>query len=153
MYCVLPPYCLRPTTRFAYCTVIFRTACVIAITLAITKNKNATIKTRIAGLTWLVPVCDDGTKVFHACANAAGRRATMPIVIINEMPFPMPRSVIWSPSHINMSVPVVSEITVTTRKTQPGSSTSGIPSRAIVSEIPGNATRYASGCWNEIASR
>ncbi len=56
--------------------------------------RNATISTRIAGLTWLVPVCAEGTNVFQACASAAGRRATMPIVMINEMPLPIPRSVI-----------------------------------------------------------
>src|SRR5207253_2926651 len=94
MYCVWPPYILRPTTRFAYCTVTLRTPWVIAITAAMTINKNATISTRMAGLTWLVPVCADGTKVFHACASAAGNRATMPIVMISEMPLPIPRSVI-----------------------------------------------------------
>ena len=36
----------------------------------------------------------EGTNVFQACTSAAGRRATMPIVMISEMPLPMPRSVI-----------------------------------------------------------
>ena len=39
MYCVWPPYIFRPTTRFAYCTVILRTPCVTAMTAAITMNK------------------------------------------------------------------------------------------------------------------
>ena len=73
MYCVWPPYIFRPTTRLAYCTVILRTPCVTAMTAAITMNRNATIRTRIAGLTWLVPVSAEGTKVFHACASAAGK--------------------------------------------------------------------------------
>ena len=94
MYCVWPPYIFRPTTRFAYCTVIFRTPCVTAMTAAITINRNAIIKTRIAGLTWLVPVSAEGTNVFQACASAAGRRATMPTVMMSEMPLPIPRSVI-----------------------------------------------------------
>ena len=64
------------------------------MTAAITVKRNATITTRMAGLTWLVPVSAEGTKVFHACASAAGRRATMPIVMMSEMPLPMPRSVI-----------------------------------------------------------
>ncbi len=94
MYCVWPPYIFRPTTRFAYCTVILRTPCVTAMTAAITIKRNAIIRTRIAGLTWLVPVSPEGTNVFHACANAAGSRATMPTVMISEMPLPIPRSVI-----------------------------------------------------------
>jgi hypothetical protein len=60
------------------------------------------------------------------------------MVMISEIPLPIPRSVIWSPSHIKNSVPVVSEITVTIRKVQPRSSTSGIPRLRIVSVIPGN---------------
>jgi hypothetical protein len=53
----------------------------------------------------------------------------MPMVMISDMPFPIPRSVIWSPSHIRKSVPVVSEITVITRNFQPESSTRGMPNR------------------------
>src|SRR5436853_330656 len=83
-------HCFRPTTRFAYCTVILRTPWVIAMTPAITKNKNIIIKTRTIGLTWLAfpPL---GTNVFHACAKAAGKRATMPMVMMSEIPLPIPR--------------------------------------------------------------
>ena len=66
----------------------------MVMTAAITTNRKATIKTRIAGLTWLAPVLRCGTKVFHACASAAGRRATIPTVMIKEIPLPIPRSVI-----------------------------------------------------------
>ena len=128
MYCVWPPYIFRPTTRFAYCTVILRTPCVTAITAAITRNKNAIINTRMNGFAGLAPVAAEGTNVFQACARAAGRRATMPIVMINEMPFPIPRSVIWSPSHIKNNVPVVNDIVVMMLKLMPGLSTSSIPS-------------------------
>ena len=38
---------------------------------------------------------------------ADGSRATMPARMIMEMPLPMPRSVICSPSHIRNMVPVV----------------------------------------------
>ena len=65
----------------------------MVMTAAITRNKKSTIKTRIAGLTWLAPA-SVGTKVFHACASAAGKRATIQTVIIKEMPLPIPRSVI-----------------------------------------------------------
>ena len=49
--------------------------------------------------------------------------ATMPAKMISEMPLPMPRSVICSPSHMMKAVPVVSEIIVIRRKPQPGSVT------------------------------
>ena len=41
---------------------------------------------------------------------ADGRLATMPAKMISEMPLPMPRSVICSPSHIRNAVPEVSVI-------------------------------------------
>ena len=50
--------------------------------------------TSIMGLTWLPWPGPEGTKVFHAWIKAAGRRATMPTVMIMDMPLPMPRSVI-----------------------------------------------------------
>ena len=40
---------------------------------------------------------------------AAGRPATMPAKMIREIPLPMPRSVICSPSHIRNMVPVTSD--------------------------------------------
>ena len=48
---------------------------------------------------------------------------TMPAKMMSEMPLPMPRSVICSPSHMMNAVPVVSEIMVSRRKPQPGSVT------------------------------
>ena len=54
-------------------------------------------------------------------AIAAGSSATMPAMMISEMPLPMPREVICSPSHIRNMVPPVSVITVEMRKNQPGS--------------------------------
>ena len=43
--------------------------------------------------------------------------------MIIEVPLPMPRSPICSPSHMMNAVPVVSEIMVISRKPQPGSRT------------------------------
>ena len=40
--------------------------------------------------------------------TAVGKSATMPAKMISEMPLPMPRSVICSPSHMTNAVPVVS---------------------------------------------
>ena len=48
----------------------------------------------------------------------------MPAKMINEMPLPMPRSVICSPSHIRNIVPVTSVTTVVKRNIRPGSITS-----------------------------
>ena len=52
-----------------------------------------------------------------------GSSATMPEKMISEMPLPMPREVICSPSHIRNMVPPVSVITVEMRKNSPGSVT------------------------------
>ena len=43
--------------------------------------------------------------------------------MISEIPFPMPRSVICSPSHMMNVVPAVSVIMVRMRNDQPGEST------------------------------
>ncbi len=54
---------------------------------------------------------------------AVGRLATMPAKMISEVPLPMPREVICSPSHIRNNVPPVSVITEEIRKNGPGDST------------------------------
>ncbi len=51
--------------------------------------------------------------------SARGRSATMPAKMIIDMPLPMPRSVICSPSHIRNIVPVTSEIVAVNRKLKP----------------------------------
>ena len=57
---------------------------------------------------------------------AEGSRATMPAKMISEMPLPMPRSVIISPSHMMKAVPRVRVSTVISRKAQPGCRTTGM---------------------------
>ena len=59
----------------------------------------------------------------RSCTSAAGMRATMPVKMIRDMPFPTPRAVICSPSHIRNTVPPVSVTTVVRRKNRPGSIT------------------------------
>ena len=93
MYWVPPPMTLRPTTRFAYCTLILRCAWVTQMTAAMTRTRKAIISTSTIGFTWL-PCPPLGTKVRHAWMSAAGRRAAMPTEMISDMPLPMPRSVI-----------------------------------------------------------
>ena len=39
--------------------------------------------------------------------KACGRRATIPIMMMSEMPFPIPVSVIFSPSHMMNMVPAI----------------------------------------------
>ena len=56
-------------------------------------------------------------------AMAEGNSATMPDMMMSEMPLPMPRAVICSPSHIRNMVPPVSVIAVEMRKNMPGSAT------------------------------
>ena len=65
-------------------------------------------------------------------AIADGSSATMPAMMISEMPLPMPRAVICSPSHIRNMVPPVSVIAVEIRKNKPGSLTTlPAPSRPM----------------------
>ena len=59
---------------------------------------------------------------------ALGRPATIPVKIKSDMPLPMPRAVICSPSHIMKMEPVVSVNTVVKRNIGPGFVTSGAPS-------------------------
>ena len=62
----------------------------------------------------LAPIC--GISFRSDC----GRKAMMPIMMISEMPLPMPFSVIRSPSHITNTVPAVRQITQTTVNAQAG---------------------------------
>ena len=67
----------------------------------------------------------------NSCAKDMGNVATIPTVINSEIPFPIPLSVIFSPSHIAKMVPVTSMITDGTIKPSPFPSTkadSGTPS-------------------------
>ncbi len=47
---------------------------------------------------------------------APGTSARMPTVMSSEMPLPMPRAVICSPSHMSNMVPAVRKMTDVTRK-------------------------------------
>ena len=68
-------------------------------------------------------------------ASADGSSATMPERMISEMPLPMPREVICSPSHIRNMVPPVSVIAVERRKNSPGSLTT-LPAPSRPTAIP-----------------
>ena len=49
-----------------------------------------------------------------------GMSVTMPAKMMSEMPLPMPRSVICSPTHMMNAVPVVSVMIAIRRNAQPG---------------------------------
>ena len=96
----------RPTTRFAYWTGIRRWPSWMKTIAAITPSAMNGI---ITLKTW--------SGLFHQAVMPCGMRATMRAKIISEMPLPMPRWVISSPSHITSMVPAVSVITI--RKIEP----------------------------------
>src|SRR5690625_5721859 len=56
----------------------------------------------------------------NAWPIALGKPATIPAKISNEIPLPMPFSVICSPSHIMNTAPVTSVVTATKKKVNPG---------------------------------
>ena len=64
-------------------------------------------------------------------AIAIGMRTTMPAKMISEIPLPMPRSVICSPSHMMKAVPEVSVMIVSSRNARPGLGTIAAPSGAV----------------------
>ena len=59
------------------------------------------------------------------CQSACGRRAQMFTMMMTDIPLPMPRSVICSPSHITSIVADVIAITVRTSKPTPPQATRG----------------------------
>ncbi len=60
-----------------------------------------------------------------------GSLETIPIIMISEIPLPMPRSVIRSPSHINKIVPVIKHIVPVKIKENPGLITTDWPAEDI----------------------
>ncbi len=81
-----------------------------AITSAIMTTRNAS---RIG------PICP--VRSWSSVTNTAlGSPTMIPAKMISDMPLPMPRSVICSPSHMTKVVPVVSVRTVIRRNPQPG---------------------------------
>ena len=113
--CVLdPPYIRRPTTRLAYWTVTRRwprSTKMIAPTTRIISTIRMITEPARAGR---ARICS------NVCSTAAGKLTTIPAKMMSDMPLPMPRSVICSPSHMMNAVPVVSVSTVMRRKHQPG---------------------------------
>ena len=115
-----PPMILRPTTRLAYCTGMRRS-------LRSTKTMNATtatISTISISMAGTVNAPHAWDETFSARSiTPRGRPTTMPAKISSDMPLPIPRSVICSPSHMMNTLPVVSVNIVIKTKPMPGLST------------------------------
>ena len=110
-----PPYCRRPTTRLAYCTMMRRCPRSTMMMAAMTPTITTASRASTSRLIWPV-------RIWSKVANTArGRLTTMPEKMMSDMPLPMPRSVICSPSHMMNIVPVVRVIIAPRRKPQPGS--------------------------------
>ena len=102
MYVDEPPNILRPTMRRAYCTGIRRCPCSMKMTAA----------------TSISPIAVMSAKTHQPLATLtdhrdAGKVATTWVKIMIDMPLPMPRSVISSPSHMITAVPAVIVMTMT----------------------------------------
>ena len=121
----------RPITLRGIWTGIRRAATVIATVPATTSTIIASTRSNTGKLS--VPVFN-ASNVF----TVSGRiRSTIEKKISRLMPFPMPRSVICSPSHITKTPPVVSVRTVVRRKPKPGWAT------ALGSDSVNTAKPYA----------
>ena len=77
-----------------------------------------------------------GKYLAWAWTTAIGRREQMLIMMISEMPLPMPNSSICSPSHMINTVPAVKVMVVNTRKFQPACNTTGAPSGLVMPSSP-----------------
>ena len=114
IYWRAPPYCLFPTIRLAYCTGTFRVPCTRSIAAAITANKKIISIRNITR-----PPCLEAKRLVNSAAKASGKRAIIPTRIINEIPFPIPLSVIRSPNHLINILPAASTIVEETINNQP----------------------------------
>ena len=91
-------------------------SCMKTIAAMIASARNGIITTK----TW--------SGLFHHFWIPFGRPEAIEAKIISEMPLPMPRWVISSPSHISRTQPAVSVITITkTRPNVKSSTTSALP--------------------------
>ena len=109
-----PPNMRVPTWRFGYCTTIRRCARSMNTMNAITRTASTMKPTMKNGDS--APVRPRSS----SDASAFGRLATMPDMMISDVPLPTPRAVICSPIHIRNIVPPTSVITQEKRKKKPG---------------------------------
>ena len=94
MYVEEPPNIWRPTMRLAYCTGMRRWACSMKMTPATTTRPTIVTMRNV-----VQPFC---CLMSH---SAPGNVATTWVKMRIDMPLPMPRSVMSSPSHMMTAVP------------------------------------------------
>ena len=105
-----PPIILLPRWRLGYWIRIRRCA-------RSTNTTSAMVATAITRMPMIRPVGSAPVRpISKVPARAIGSSATMPAKMISEMPFPTPRAVICSPSHIRNMVPPVRVTTTENRK-------------------------------------
>src|SRR2546422_3381856 len=92
-----PPMTRRPTTRLAYCTGMRRCAPSTYTMKATTAIIRTTRKIRAMGVKG--PQARVLAFSYKSC-TARGRPTTMPVKMMSDIPLPMPRSLICSPSHM-----------------------------------------------------
>ncbi len=109
----------RPTTRLAYCTGMRRCPPSTKTINATTPTINASNRMVKNGVSTVPPQAPILT-FSHRSKTARGKPTTMPTKMMSDMPLPMPRSLICSPSHMMKAEPVVSVNTVINVKPQPG---------------------------------
>ena len=94
IYWRAPPYCLFPMILFAYWTGTLRVPWTNKIAPAITNKRN---NISIKNITR--PPVFSLVREINSWNKECGSRAIIPIKMIKEMPFPIPLSVMRSPSH------------------------------------------------------
>ena len=73
----------------------------------------------------------------NVCDTVVGRRPTIPAKMMKLIPFPMPRSLISSPSHMRMSVPEVSDARIASvRPRLSGPKPGSTPERCMKTATP-----------------
>ncbi len=111
-----PPYIRRPTTLLAYWTGIFLCPSVTITTRTTTARAITRNARKPRGLIPPLPRAPMVPMV------EGSKRETIPAKISKEIPLPIPRSEMTSPSHISKILPpVITAITVTTAQGLPGS--------------------------------
>ena len=96
MNVLVPPIMRRPTTRLAYCTGMRRSPVVIQMTPTITARAMTTNA-----------ICADQAHARRTWRTPPGMREMMLMKMRIDMPLPMPRAVMSSPSHMTAVAPAV----------------------------------------------
>ena len=109
MWVLCAPTIFLPTTFLEYCTGTLLSACCTNTTPATKIKAPSTIPIAVNK-----PVVLNPASVIiklHKVVSPLGNLEIIPMKINNEIPFPIPLFVIWSPSHIRTEVPATNPVT------------------------------------------